>query len=300
MKLLFYGIFYPIIWLFSKLPFFILYLISDVLFFFVYYIFGYRKDVVMQNLQLAFPEKSDDELKVIHKNFFQYFTDFFVESLKAITITEKEIKKRYRFKNIEIINDLYKKDKSIILMMAHYGNWEWVIGLPLNTKIASYVAYTKVNNVYFEKIVKNYRSKFGMFLIKSSEVTKTILKKFKKKEQHLFLLISDQSPQIHKAHYWRDFFNNRVPVHTGGDMISRRYDYAVINANVTRVKRGYYETHFELITENAKELPKNKVIDIYTEMIEKHIRKQPEFYLWSHRRFKHIGKEPKKDSNNVS
>ncbi len=296
MKFVIYSLSYPIIWLFSMLPFRVLYIISDILFFFVYYIFGYRKDVVMSNLKLAFPKKSEQELQIIHKKFFHYFTDFFVESLKTLTISEKEIKKRYHFKNMEMIDDLHQQHRNIILMMAHYGNWEWIISFPLNTKIDSYVAYTKVNNSYFEKIVKDYRSKFGMFLIKSSEVTKTILKKFKKTEQHLFILVSDQSPEVHKTHYWRNFFGNKVPVHTGGDMISRRYDYAVVNANVTRVKRGYYEIDLALITENAKELPKNKVIDIYTEMIEKHISKQPEFYLWSHKRFKHMGKEPEKVS----
>ncbi len=247
----------------------------------------------MYNLKLAFPKKSEDELTIIHKNFFKYFTDFLVESLKTITISKKEILKRYHFNNIEVINKLYQKDKNIVLMMAHYGNWEWMISLPLNTKIDSYAVYTKVNNIHFEKLVKNYRSKFGMLLIKASQTIKTILKNHHQKKQGLFILASDQSPQLHKTFYWRNFFNNRVPVHIGSDLIAQKYNYAVVNANITRIKRGFYEVDLELITENAEELPKNKVIDIYTDLIEKHISKQPEFYLWSHRRFKHMGKEPK-------
>ncbi|TVZ57212.1 KDO2-lipid IV(A) lauroyltransferase [Lutibacter sp. Hel_I_33_5] len=293
MKLLAYYLFYPIIWLISILPFRILYIKSTFLFYITYYIIGYRKKIVMNNLKLAFPNKSATELKIIHKKFYRYFIDFIFESIKTLTISEKEIKSRYHFKNIKVIDDLYKKDKSIALMMAHYGNWEWIISLTLNTEMDSYAAYTKVNNPYFERLVKKYRSKFGMHLIKASETTKTILTNHKNNKTGLFVLASDQSPTVEKAHYWREFFGQKVPVHIGGDMIGRKFDYAVVNANVTRVKRGYYEIDIETITEDAKSLPRNKVIDIYTDMIEKHISKQPEFYLWSHKRFKHVGKEPK-------
>jgi len=293
MKTLIYGITYPFIWLFSKLPFPILYLISDVFFTVLYYIIGYRRKVIKHNLELAFPEKSTTEINKIQKEFYQYFTDFFIETLKSITISEKKIRKRYRFTNIEVLEQLHQQKRSIILLMAHYGNWEWIISLPLHTKMDSYVAYTKINNSNFEKIVKKFRSKFGMILIKSSEVTKTILRNFNAKKPHIFVLVSDQSPQIHKAYYWRNFFGNKVPVHTGGDMLARKYDYAVVNANVHRVKRGYYEIDFQLITDDAKSTPKNSIIDIYTELMEKHIAKVPAFYLWSHRRFKHMGKEPK-------
>lgn len=279
---------YPFIWLFSKLPFKILYGISDVLFLLLYYGIGYRKKVVLDNLTLAFPEKSEKELKDIRKKFFRYFVDFFIESLKTITISEKEIKARYRYTNIEVIDELYRKDKSVVLMMAHYGNWEWIINLPLYSNIASNAAYTKVNNKHFEKVVKEYRSKFGMTLVKSSEVIKRIVENTKQKKQGLYVLASDQSPEFGKAQYWRTFFNRMVPVHTGGDMIARKFDFAVVNANVTRVKRGYYEIELELIAETVKDTPRNTVIDLYTEMIEKHIAKQPEFYLWSHKRFKHL------------
>lgn len=296
MKFIAYAILYPIIWLISILPFRVLYFISDILFLLVYYVIGYRKDVVMNNLKLAFSDKTDSELKKIHKKFYRYFIDFFVESLKTLTISEKEIKKRFKFNNPEVINDLYKKDRSIALMMAHYGNWEWVISLPFHTDIDCYAAYTKVNNPYFERIVKKYRSKFGMIMIRANDVMKTIVDNHSKNKKGLFVLGSDQSPQVQKAHYWRDFFGNRVPVHIGGDMIGRKFDYAVVNGDVTRIKRGYYEVNFETITEDAKSLPKNKIIDIYTEMIEKHIAKRPEFYLWSHKRFKHMGKEPKKEA----
>ncbi|MFK8060734.1 MAG: lysophospholipid acyltransferase family protein [Polaribacter sp.] len=290
MKFLVYGIFYPIIWLFSKLPFRVLYLISDIFFFFVFFIFKYRKTVVFSNLKLAFPEKTEDELQKIQKKFYHYFIDFFIESLKSLTISDKEIKKRYHFKNIDLINELYKNNRSIALMMAHYGNWEWISSLPLHTKIDTYASYTKVSNIYFEQIVKNYRSKFGMFLTKSVDTTKTILLNHKKGKQSLFVLISDQSPQLGKTQYWRSFFDIKVPVFTGADLIARKFDFAVVNANVKRTKRGFYEIDFDLITDNAKELPKHKVIDVYTEMIEKHIKKQPEFYLWSHKRFKHKDK----------
>ncbi len=291
-KLVFY-LAYPIIWLFSKLPFRILYIISDGIYLLFFYVIGYRKTVVLNNLQLVFPEKSLKELKQIQKQFFRHFVDTLIEGIKALTISEKSIKKRYRYKNIELIDQLYKENKSIILVGAHYANWEWVIGLSLHTDIDFYGSYTKIQNKNFENLIKDSRSKYGMKCVKSSEIIKGIVNNVKQQKQGLYLLLSDQSPQVQKNQYWTEFLNVKVPIFSGAEMISKKFDFAVVNMNTSKIKRGYYETEFELITDAPKTLEKNEVTDRYLRLTEKHIYKQPNYYLWSHKRFKHKDKAPK-------
>ena len=284
---------YPIIWFFSKLPFRVLYIISDGIFYLFYYLIGYRKKVVLDNLKLAFPNASKNELKSIQKKFFRHFVDTLIEAIKAITISEISIKKRYTFKNIEIIDKLYSEGKSIILTGSHYGNWEWVVGMPMVTQIDCYTSYTKIQNKNFENLIKNSRSKFGMKCLKSNEIIKSILKNVKQQKQGLYLLVADQSPMLHKSLYWTEFLNVHVPIFTGAEMISKKFNFAVVNMNTTKIKRGYYESEFELITKTPNELSNNEITNAYLRITEKHIYKQPEFYLWSHKRFKHRDKAQK-------
>ena len=283
---------YPIIWLFSKLPFRILYIISDVMYFLFFYIIKYRKKVVLNNLKLVYPDKKEKELIQIQKRFFRHFVDSLIEGIKAFTISEENIKKRYTYNNIEIINKLYEEGRSIILVSSHYANWEWVIGLSLHTKMDFYGSYTKIQNKNFENLIKKSRSKYGMKCVKSSEIIKGIVTNVKQQKQGLYLLISDQSPQVKKNQYWSDFLNVKVPIFTGAEMISKKFDFAVVNMNTSKIKRGYYESEFELITHTAKELAENAITDRYLRLTEEHIHKQPEFYLWSHKRFKHKDKAP--------
>lgn len=290
-KLVFY-LSYPIIWLFSKLPFRVLYSIADGIYFLFFYVVGYRKKVVLDNLKLVYPQKPESELKAIQKKFFAHFVDTLIEAIKAITISEASIKRRYRYTNIELLDSMYAKGKSIILVGAHYGNWEWVVGMPLTAKIDCYCSYTKIQNKNFENLIKDSRSKFGMKCIRSSEIIKTIVKNVKDQQQGLYLLVSDQSPMLQKNQFWAPFLNINVPIFTGAEMISKKFDFAVVNMNTTRIKRGYYESSFELITENPKQETANTITNTYLRMTEAHVKKAPEFYLWSHKRFKHKDKAP--------
>lgn len=287
-----YYLAYPIVWLFSKLPFRVLYTISDGIYLLFFYIIGYRKIVVLDNLKMAYPNKKEAELLDIRKLFFRHFIDTLIESIKAITISEKSILKRYRYKNPELIDQLHKEGKSIILVGAHYANWEWVVGMPLSTQIDCYTSYTKIQNKKFENLIKTSRSKFGMTCLKSTEIIKGIVKNVKQQKQGLYLLVSDQSPQIQKNQYWTEFLNVKVPIFTGAEMISKKFDFAVVNMNTSKTKRGYYESEFELITSAPNELEKNEITNAYLKITEKHIHTQPEFYLWSHKRFKHKDKVP--------
>lgn len=290
MQLLTFIIVYPIVWLISRLPMRILYIFSDLFFIILYYLIGYRKKVVESNLKTAFPEKSDAEIKKIAKKFFKHFVDLVFESVKSFTISEKEILKRYKYKNPELINQLAKQGKSIALVGAHQANWEWSISLPIAVDIKVTGAYTKLGNKYFEKKVKESRSKFGVIGLKTSETVKGIHKNHINKIQSLYILLSDQSPQLHKTHYWANFLGIKVPIHTGAEMLAKKYDLTVVNYVTKKVKRGYFETHFELITDNPKEFGNYQITDKYLEITKESIKDQPEYYLWSHKRFKHRDK----------
>ena len=292
MQFILFAITYPIIWILSRLPMRILYMKSDFFYFLIYYVFRYRKQVVLDNLKLAFPEKPEVELLRIRKKFFKHLMDLMVESVKAFSISEKEILKRYTYSNPELVNKYAAEGRSIALMGAHQSNWEWSISLPKVLNIDMYGAYTKLNNTYYEKVIRDSREKFGVIGYKTSEMVRGMQKRFSDKQQGAYILLSDQSPQLHKTYYWREYFNIKVPIHTGAEMLSKRFDLVVINYVTRRIKRGYYKTEFQLITDTPKEFKDYQITDLYTELTEKNIREQPEFYLWSHKRFKHRDKVP--------
>lgn len=287
MQFLIFAITYPIIWLISRLPMRILYLKSNVLFFLIYYIFRYRKKVVFENLGLVFPEKSLEERKKIARIFFKHFTDIFIETIKSVSISEKEILKRYQYKNPELVNHFLSQGRSIAFTSAHQANWEWSANSPLVLNCNVNGAYTSIGNKYFDKVVKNSRERFGFVCYESSKSVKAIHTDFKKKIQGIYLLISDQSPQLHRAIYWRNFFKIKVPVHVGAETLAKKFNLVVINCATKRIKRGFYETEFQLIAEHPKDFENYEITDKYIELTEATVRAQPEFYLWSHKRFKH-------------
>lgn len=293
MNFIVFAIAYPFIWVFSRLPMRILYIKSYFFYLLFYYVIGYRKEVVFSNLKISFPEKSDKELKVISKKFFKHFMDLIMESVKAFSISEKQILKRYKYKNPELVDKYIKEGKSIALVGAHQANWEWSFSLPLILDIDIYGAYTKLNNKYFEKTVRESRERFGVIGCKTSDTVRGMQKNYLEKKQGAYILLSDQSPQPHKTFYWREFFGVKVPVHTGAEMLSKKFDYVVINYVARKIKRGYYEIEFQLITDAPKDLENYKITDRYTEITEENIKLQPELYLWSHKRFKHSDKVPK-------
>tara|TARA_R110001606_G_scaffold61810_1_gene144288 strand:+ start:17 stop:937 length:921 start_codon:yes stop_codon:yes gene_type:complete len=278
---------YPLIWLISRLPMFILYLISDFFYVLLYYVFGYRKAVVLKNISYAFPEKFEEEKQKIAKKFYKHFTDIMIESIKSFSISEKEILKRYKYKNPELVNKYAKEGKSIALVSAHLANWEWSISTPLVLDIDIFGAYNKLRNETFEKTLRENREKFGVKGATTANFIKLIKHNFENNVQGAYILLSDQSPHIEKTFHWGTFFGVKVPVHTGAEMLAKKNDLVVINYRAKKIKRGYYETDFELITENPKEYKDYEITDKFLRITERNITEQPEFYLWSHNRFKH-------------
>jgi len=285
-SLLFFVV-YPFAWLFSRLPMRVLYVISDILFVLIYYIFGYRKEVVLRNISRVFPEKTDLEKKELSKKFFQHFSDMLIEIVKGFSMGKNEILKRYTYKNPELLNSFVKNKKSIALVGAHQANWEWSINLPLIAETEVFGAYNQLRNPYFDATLKKSRERFGVKGIKTSEMVKEMVLNYKNTIQGIYILLSDQSPLIEKTFYWTNFFGVKVPVHTGLEMLAKKFDLVVINYHTKKIKRGYYETEFQLITENPNEFENFELTEKYLTLTEKNIRQNPEVYLWSHNRFKH-------------
>ena len=287
MNLLVYIILYPLIWVISKSSFRLIYLFSDFLYLILYHVISYRKKLVRKNLALALPEKTFLERKIIEKKYYKHLSDLFLESFKSLNISEVDIKKRYRFKNIELLDELYKKKKNIILMGGHYASWEWFFIIDRLTDYRINAIYKKLSNKYFDSLIKKIRSKYNGNLISTKNTFKEILKNTKLNGLNIYGFASDQSPKKNKATYWNNFLNNFVPFHTGAEIIAKKYDMAVVYMNVEKVKRGYYLASFKLITDKPKKYKDFKITEDFIKLLENQIFKAPEYYTWTHNRFKH-------------
>lgn len=287
MQFLLYILVYPILWCISMLPFPILYIFSDFIYLIVYYVIGYRKKTVRENLTLTLPHLSNKERLIIEKKFFRHMCDMFLEMIKTMTISEEEINRRYRFTNIEVYKDFEKKGKSIALMCAHYASYEWAITINRHIGFKGYGIYKKIGNPYFDKLVKNIRSRFKAYLITTKETIPTISQNSKDTVLSIYGFASDQSPKLSSVFHWAKFMGIEVPVHTGAEMLAKKYNMNVIFLRTKKIKRGFYEASFEILSENVKEVPNYQITDQFLKLVENQIYEAPEYYLWTHKRWKH-------------
>ena len=295
LQFLIFILVYPLVMLISILPFPVMYLFSDMLSFIVFDIVGYRKKVILQNLKIAFPDKSETELKQIRRKFYRHFTDIYLEAIKTLTISKKELLKRSKIVNEAAFRSFFKKHSNVILMSSHHSNYEWLIAVSAYMDQPLYLVYKKIANKHFDWLMKRSRSKLGAVLVPTDKIINVIRDDKKNNTPGAYGFLSDQSPLKSKARYWRNFFGLKVPVFIGTEMFSKRYDLPVIYLKTRKVKRGYYETTMEVITENAKDVPFYQVTDQFFELLELQIKQQPEFYFWTHKRFKHAEIPEKQD-----
>lgn len=287
MRFIIYLIVYPFLWCISILPFRLLYILSDFVYLIVYYVIGYRKKTVRENLALALPNLSDAERLIIEKKSFQHLCDMFLEMIKTMTISKKEISERFVFTNLEVYQKLEQQDKSIAMMLAHYASYEWVISMNSYIRFSGYAIYKKIANPYFDKLVRDIRSRFNAFLITTKETVTHIIKNKNNNLLSIYGFASDQSPKVSSAFHWQKFMGIEVPVHTGAEMLSKKYDMNVIFLKVKKIKRGYYEASFEVLSENVQKVPDYEITDKFLKLVEQQIYDAPEFYLWTHKRWKH-------------
>ncbi len=267
-----------------------MYLFSDFIYVLVYYIFSYRKKVVRENIRLALPHLTEKERMRIEKDSYRHLCDMFLEMIKTMTISVKDIERRFVFTNIEVYQDLEKKGKSVALMCAHYASYEWVISINSKSDFAGYAIYKRINNKYFDHLVKKIRSRFKAQLITTKQAVITIEANETAGIKGLYGFASDQSPQLKRKTYWSSFMGIEVPVHTGAEMLAKRFDMTVVFLKVKKVKRGFYEASFELLTDNAGSIPDYQITETFLRKVENQIAEAPEYYLWTHKRWKHKGK----------
>lgn len=286
MQAISFYLIYPFVYAVAASPFWLLYRISDILFWLMYYVLGYRKSVVLDNLKRSFPEKSDGEIKQVCKEYYKYLSDLILETLKTITWNENQVKSRVKIYNLDMLNSLYEQKKSIVIVMGHLGNWEWAGPcFSLNCNHQLFVVYLPLTNPYFENVLKKSRTKFSTKIIPRDSTLRSMVAN--RKTISATALIADQAPTPIKSAMWMNFLNQETAVFNGPEKIAKMLDYPVVYMHVDRVKRGYYEVHPKLLFENPKETSEEEITIAFNKILEDGILKKPETWLWSHKRWKH-------------
>lgn len=291
MQLLAFVLIYPFLWMISILPHRLFYAFSDIAFFFVYHVFGYRRKVVQDNLNLVFPDTEKNEIARIEKAFYRHLCDTFLEMIKSMNLSKEEVLEKYEVINPELLREI-EKERSIIILCAHYANWEWNVSINNYVKSKGYAVYQQINNTYFDAFVRKVRAKWNTTLINQQQTAKTVIQNHRNNIRATYGMVSDQSPQAHRAQYWTDFMGIKVPIFNGGETLARKTGLAVVFLKVSKVKRGYYSAEFIPITLNGKETEQNEITNTFLRLTEAQIKEKPEYYLWTHKRWKHRGKIP--------
>lgn len=280
-RILYYIVLIPL----SLLPYRLLYFLSDVSFLFIYRIFKYRRAVVRDNLTKAFPTKSIDEIVDIEKKFYHHLCDLMVESIKNFTISEKEAKKRMKAINPEICDKYLAQNRSIIFCGGHYNNWElWAVSFPITNSYHMAGIYKKINDSFLNKIMINTRGKFGLTLVETKEVTAEF---FAKNRPIATVFAFDQSPHKPARSYWVDFLGRKTASYFGPEKYAKNLDMPVIFGHIRKVKRGYYETWYEPLFEEPTDAEYGEITTKLNQVLEQDIIEAPEYWLWSHKRWKH-------------
>jgi KDO2-lipid IV(A) lauroyltransferase len=285
MDMLTYLLFRAFSILFSFIPYRLLYAFSDFLFFIIYYIVRYRKDVVLSNIRNSFPEKNEEQVNLIARQFYHHFTDIFIESLKSFTMTEEAVIKRCKFIDTELIDSFFKKGQPVICVAGHYGNWEWAgiaAGKQMLHKPVGF--YKPLSNPYVDRYIQKTRVRGRSRLASIEKTSETF--KADWDETPAFYMVADQSPSSPRLAYWIDFLNQETAVLHGPEKYSRVHNLPVFFACVKKIKRGYYTVEFRLLEANPEKTKTGELTTRYMKMLESIIRDQPQYYLWSHRRWK--------------
>lgn len=285
MNYIVYILFRFVILIISILPFRVLYIFSDIISFIFYYILRYRRKVVLDNLKSSFPEKSEAELNKLTKRFYVFLTDIFIESLKGMAITKKDIRKRHKLINPEVISRFNNENRSVLGVTAHYGNWEWGAFSGANEFTAKMVAFYKpIKNKVIDNYMVKHRARFNCHLASISDTYFT----FKRNTNEVvnYFMVADQSPSSIRKSHWVDFLNHDTPFLHGPDVYARLFNLPVVFFEIRRVKRGYYEVYFSLLTDNPASQPEGEVTRLFAKKLEEVIQREPSYWLWSHRRWK--------------
>ena len=282
-----YYITLPLLYFLSVLPFRALYLLSDFFYFVLYHLLGYRKKVVLTNLRNSFPEKSEQELNQLMRDFYRYFCDLFLETFKTLTISRSRMLQRCTMDPAaqQVFESFAAANQSVIIVMGHKGNWEWAGNtFSLICKHQLYVIYHPLSNPYFNRLICKMRTRFGTKLIPMKDTFRDMVQN--RNELNATAFIADQTPSPEKA-YWMTFLNQDTPVFPGTEKIALKMKYPIVYVSVEKIKRGYYTLRADVLMTPPFATTDGEITEAHTKRLEQDIRKQPETWLWTHRRWKH-------------
>ena len=283
-----FYILYGINWVITLLPLRILYLFSDILFLSLYYFPSYRRKIVAKNLAKSFPKKSAAEIAQIERKFYRHLADLFIETLKLTHMSNDQLQKRMTFTNPRLIEDLYNSGRDVAVVYSHYCNWEWLSTcFPLYTKYRCVGIYKPLQNKMLNKFLNDIRTQNNGESAPMQLIVRKIIENRNKNIRSMYGFITDQTPARTLIEYYTDFLNQETPVFLGLEKIAAKYDMSVVFFDIQKVKRGFYSLTAELLFESTKDLPKYLVTDKHVKRLEEMIIRKPEYWLWTHRRWKY-------------
>ena len=258
-----------------------------------YHILHYRQKVVRQNIRESFPEKTVHEQVAIERSFYHWFCDYIVESIKLLTMSERQIRKRMVFKGTDIVDQIVSEGQSCAVYLGHYCNWEWITSLPLwvSPQAQCGQIYHAIENPSFDRLFLKLRQRFGAVCIPMAETLRRIIKYRQEGQPVVIGYIGDQVPYWNNIHHWCQFLNHDTPVLTGTERLVRQTGHAAFYMDVRRIRRGYYEAEFQLISREPNKLEQYELTDEYFRRLEQSIHRDPACYLWSHNRWKRTREE---------
>ena len=288
-----YGTWYGL----SLLPLWLHYLFSDLLFVVMAYVLRYRRRVIDKNLHNAYPDKSDKEIKQLRMQFYRHFCDILVETVKYTSITDRNIMRRMTFKNSEQVAEILNSGQSVALLLGHYGNWEWVSSLVLwvqphitNNSIMGQI-YHPLENEVINRVVLKTRGRMGSDSVSMKDTLRWIIGNKREGRPTILGYINDQVPTWHNIHHWLTFLNQETPVFTGIERIVHSQNQAAVYLDVRHVGRGRYDCEFQVITRDPSTMGEFELTDIYFQRMEQTINRAPQYWLWSHNRWKRTREE---------
>jgi KDO2-lipid IV(A) lauroyltransferase len=276
-----------LIWLLHILPEPILFLCSDLFYLLAYHVVGYRKKVVYRNLRRAFPEYTDPEVRRTARRFYHHLCDLILESAISHFYSRSKAMTRMIYRNPELLNDIYRTGKQVMAVMGHYGNWEYLNTLGMVCDYPVKAIYKPLKNKYFDRMVRGNRERFGVETVPMEKVARELITHHRNNEPVLTVFLSDQRPMLHNIQYWTTFLEQDTPLYLGTEKLARKLDAAVVFFRIRKIRRGRYEMEVVPLCVDPSGMKPYEITEAHVRILEEQIRETPEFWLWSHRRWKH-------------
>lgn len=285
MHALVYALTLPIVFVVSRLPFWLLYRLSDVLFVLVYHVLRVRRDIVARQLRASFPDRTDRELARTARSYYRYLCDLVLEVVKSLDMSADTMRRRCPVDDRAILDGYDAEGRSVVAVLGHYGNWEWAaLTSALFVRQRMVVIYKPLRNPYFDRLFARNRSRFGVELVPMKQVGRFYVEN--RRECFVACFVADQAPRRTEGVYWTEFLHQDTAVHRGAESLARKFDHPVIFVTPQRVRRGHYRIRMERLVTDPTSTVDGEITERHVRRLEKLIRHSPETWLWSHRRWK--------------